>query len=152
MKSNFKHYLRVIFDEPLDKHDVKGIISILKKGLPNICSPTEEGTAVIYRSRKGKHVYDFNFVRNVDEAEAEAILDILSNWTESDYEMEVTTTERYDLPDCDCDQDLDMIKHNRWIQQQVDAGWRYGLVYNESLKTDPKLRPYHDLTPKQKMA
>lgn len=151
MKSNFKHYLRVIFDEPLDKHDVKGIISVLKKGLPNIFSPTEEGTAVIYRSRKGKHIYDFNFVRNVDEAEAEAILDILNNWTESDYEMEVTTTERYDLPDCDCDQDLDMIKHNRWIQQQVDAGWRYGLVYNESLKTDPKLRPYHDLTPKQKM-
>lgn len=152
MKSNFKHYMRVIFDEPLNKHDVKGIISILKQGLPNIFSPTEEGTAVIYRSRNHRHVYDFNFVRNVDEAEAEAILGILNNWTESDYEMEVTTTERYDLPDCDCDQDLDMIKHNRWIQQQVDAGWRYGLVYNESLKTDPKLRPYHDLTPKQKMS
>lgn len=150
MATTFKHYLRVILDEPLDKHDVRGLIGIFKQSLPNIFSPTKEGTAVIYRSRKGKHVYDFNFTRNVDEAEAEAILDILNNWTDADYEMEVTTTERFDLPDCEGDQDLDMIKHNRWIQKQVDDGWRYGLVFNENLKTDPKLRPYHDLTPKQK--
>jgi hypothetical protein len=150
MATTFKHYLRVILDEPLDKHDIKGLIAIFKQSLPNIFSPTKEGTAVIYRSRKGKHVYDFNFARNVDEAEAEAILDMLNSWTDVDYEMEVTTTERYDLPDCEGDQDLDMVKHNRWIQKQVDDGWRYGLVFNETIKTDPKLRPYHDLTPKQK--
>lgn len=150
MKNKFKHYLRIILDEPLNKHDIKGLITVLKRNIANVFNPIEEGAIVIYRNKSSKHIYDFNFNRNVDEEEAEVILQILNEWTDADYEMEVTTNEQYDLPEADGDQDLDMMKHNRWIQKQVDKGWRYGLVFNETLKTDPKLRPYHDLTPKQK--
>jgi hypothetical protein len=150
MKNKFKHYMRIILDDPLNKHDIKGLITVIKKNIANVFNPIEEGAIVIYRIKNAKHIYDFNFNRNVDEEEAEVILQILNEWTDSDYEMEVTTNEKYDLPDSEGDQDLDMMKHNRWIQKQVDAGWRYGLVFNETIKTDPRLRPYQDLTPRLK--
>ena len=65
MKNKFKHYLRIILDEPLNKHDIKGLITVIKKNIANVFNPIEEGAIVIYRIKNAKHIYDFNFNRNV---------------------------------------------------------------------------------------
>ena len=149
-KNSFKYYIRLMMKEEFSKHDIKGIITVLKNAIANIFKPMQDGTAVIYREDGEFHVYDFSLDRAVSEAEAEVILELLEKWTDSDFTMEITTSEKYDLPEGETELDLSATKHNRWVSKQVENGWRYGLQFNENDKTDPKLRPYHELTEKLK--
>ena len=64
--------------------------------------------------------------------------------------LEVTTTEDYFLPENEYEIDMTSMRHNRWMDKKVTEGWRYGLEFNENQKTDPRLRPYHELTDKLK--
>ena len=149
-KNNFKYHLRLALDEELGMHDIKGIITVLEKTIANIFEATEDGTAVIYHTFDNKNMYDFRLNRSVTEAEAEVILGLINEWTEDDYTMEITTSEKYDLPEGEVEADITAMKHNRWLSGRVSEGWRYGLEFNESDKTDPRLRPYHELSEKLK--
>ena len=149
-KNNFKYHLRIALDEELDKHDIKGIVTVLERAIANIFEATEDGTAVIYHKFNDKNMYDFRMNRTVTEAEAEVIFDLLNDWTESDYTMEITTSEKFDLPVGETETDLTAMRHNRWLSERVSVGWRYGLEFNEADKTDPRLRPYHELSEKLK--
>lgn len=150
MKNNFKYHLRLALDEELGTHDIKGIITVLEKTIANIFEATEDGTAVIYHTFDNKNMYDFRLNRSVTEAEAEVILGLINEWTQDDYSMEITTSEKYDLPEGEIEADITAMKHNRWLSERVTEGWRYGLEFNESDKTDPRLRPYHELSEKLK--
>lgn len=149
-KNNFKYHLRLALDEELGTHDIKGIITVLEKTIANIFEATEDGTAVIYHTFDNKNMYDFRLNRSVTEAEAEVILGLINEWTQDDYSMEITTSEKYDLPEGETEADITAMKHNRWLSERVSEGWRYGLEFNESDKTDPRLRPYHELSEKLK--
>lgn len=150
-KNKFRHYLRIKLDEQLEKSDIVGLVTTLRKTIPNIFNPISEGAVVIYGTDAEKHVYDFKMARNVTEAEAEIVIELIEEWTDSDYVVEITTSESYVLPDDgEQEHDITAMKHNRWVQEQVNKGWRYGLEFNESEKTSPKLRPYHELTDKIK--
>lgn len=152
-KSNFKYHIRLKMTKELDKTDVRGIIIVLKKAIVNIFQPLEDGTAVIYHMGNEAmydHIYDFRLNRGVSEAEAEVILGLITDWTDDDFILEITTTEDYLLPEDETEVDLTAMKHNRWMSEKVDNGWRYGLQFNEEEKTDPRLRPYQELTNKLK--
>ena len=149
-KNNFKYHLRLALDEELGTHDIKGIITVLEKTIANIFEATEDGTAVIYHTFDNKNMYDFRLNRSVTEAEAEVILGLINEWTQDDYSMEITTSEKYDLPEGEIEADITAMKHNRWLSERVSEGWRYGLEFNETDKTDPRLRPYHELSEKLK--
>ena len=149
-KNNFKYHLRLALDEELGTHDIKGIITVLEKTIANIFEATEDGTAVIYHTFDNKNMYDFRLNRSVTEAEAEVILGLINEWTEDEYTMEITTSEKYDLPEGEIEADITAMKHNRWLSERVSEGWRYGLEFNETDKTDPRLRPYHELSEKLK--
>lgn len=148
--NNFKYHLRLALDEELGTHDITGIITVLEKTIANIFEATQEGTAVIYHTFNDKNMYDFRLNRSVTEAEAEVILGLLNEWTEDDYTMEITTSEKYDIPEGETDIDISAMKHNRWLSERVSEGWRYGLQFNTEDKTDPRLRPYHELSEKLK--
>jgi hypothetical protein len=149
-KNNFKYHFRIAVAEELEKHDIHGIVTVLEKAIANIFEASEDGTAVIYHKFDDRHLYDFRMNRSVTEAEAEVILGLLNEWTDLDYTMEITTSEKYDLPEGEYETDLTSMKHNKWIAEQVNQGWRYGLEYSEEEKTDPRLRPYHELSEKLK--
>ena len=152
-KSNFKYHIRLKMTDELAKTDISGIINVLKKTIANIFQPLEDGTAVIYHmgnEAMNSHIYDFRLNRSVSEAEAEVILGLITDWTEDDFIMEVTTSEDYDIPGNDTEIDITSVKHNRWIDEQLNNGWRYGLEFSKESKTDPRLQPYHQLTDKLK--
>ena len=149
-KNSFKHHIRLYVHEELDNQDIRGIITVLEKAIANIFEATEDGTAVIYHKFNDKDVYDFRMNRAVTEAEADVIFDLLNEWTTRDYEMEITTSEKFDLPEGETEIDLSAMRHNRWLSERVSEGWRYGLEFNEDAKTDPRLRPYHELSEKLK--
>ena len=84
-KSNFKYHIRLKMTEELPKTDVRGLITVLKKAVVNIFQPLEDGTAVIYHlgnEAMYEHIYDFRLNRCVDEAEAEVILGLITDWTD----------------------------------------------------------------------
>ena len=152
-KSNFKYHIRLKMANELEKSDVRGIIVVLKKTIVNIFQPLEDGTAVIYHlgdEALYEHIYDFRLNRGVSETEAEVILGLITDWTDEDFIMEITTTEDYLLPEGETEVDLTAMKHNRWIDEKLSEGWRYGLEFSEESKTDPRLQPYHQLTNKLK--
>ena len=149
-KSNFKYHIRLRMLEELDKGDIRGVITVLKSTIAGIFQPLEDGTAVIYHLRDEEHVYDFRLNRGVTEEEAEVILDLITDWTEADFVMEITTSKDYDIPEGETEINLTAMKHNRWISNKVSDGWRYGLQYDKTALTDPRLRPYHELTDKLK--
>ena len=98
-KNNFKYHIRLMMKEEWNKHDIKGVITVLRKAVANIFEPTEDGTAVVYPMKDDFHVYDFRMNRSVTEAEAEVILKLLQDWTSEDFTMEITTSEKYDIPE-----------------------------------------------------
>ena len=150
-KSNFKYHIRLKMTDELQKTDISGIINVLKKTIVNIFQPLEDGTAVIYHMGDeaiNPHIYDFRLNRSVSEAEAEVILGLITDWTDDDFIMEITTSENYDIPNDETEIDLSSMKHNRWIDDKVSDGWRYGLNFDKDDKVDPRLQPYHQLTDK----
>jgi len=149
-KSNFKYHIRLLMAEELDRSDISGVITVLKNAIVGIFQPLEDGTAVIYHLFNDKHVYDFRLNRGVTEEEAEVILELITDWTDNDFVMEITTSKNYDIPDGEHEINLTAMKHNRWISNKVSDGWRYGLQYDKTALTDPRLRPYHELTDKLK--
>ncbi len=152
-KSNFKYHIRLKMTDELLKTDISGIINVLKKTIVNIFQPLEDGTAVIYHMGDeaiNPHIYDFRLNRSVSEAEAEVILGLITDWTDDDFIMEITTSENYDIPNDETEIDLSSMKHNRWIDDKVSDGWRYGLEFSKEKKIDPRLQPYHQLTDKLK--
>jgi hypothetical protein len=152
-KSNFKYHIRLKMTEELPKTDISGVIQVLKKAIVNIFQPLEDGTAVIYHlgdDAMYQHIYDFRLNRSVSEAEAEVVLGLITDWTDDDFIMEITTSENYDIPDGETEIDLSSMKHNRWIDEKLSKGWRYGLEFSKESKTDPRLQPYHQLTDKLK--
>ena len=144
--AQFKHHIRLSMKEEWNKHDIKGVITVLDKAIANIFEPREDGTAVVYHMLDDFHVYDFRMNRAVTEAEAEVVLQLLQKWTDQDFTMEITTSEKFDIPEAETEIDLSSMRHNRWVSSRVEEGWRYGLQFNQNDKTDPRLRPYHELT------
>ena len=65
--------------EEWNKHDIKGVITVLKKAVVNIFASTEDGTALVYHLWNDSQVYDFRLYRAVTEAEAEVILKLLQS-------------------------------------------------------------------------
>ena len=84
------------------------------------------------------------------QKQRQKILKLLEGWTDKDFTMEITTSEKYDIPEGETELDLTARNHNRWVSGKVAEGWRYGLVFNEQEKTDPRLKPWHELTEKLK--
>jgi len=147
-KKNFKHHIRIQLNEELDKHDITGILMVLEKSIPNIFDVDKK--EVHYHTEDSKHLYDFRIERSLTEAEGEAILHVVEKWTSNDFLLEITTIEDYFLPENEYEIDMTSMRHNRWINEKVTEGWRYGLEFSEDQKTDPRLRPYHELTDKLK--
>ena len=98
----------------------------------------------------------------------EKIVDLWGQIYPKDFQIE-TSSEYDDEFDIDIDNDVlqhiqhaaNKFFHNRWVEDQIDGGWRYGLELNRGDLTDPRLRnwdslaePYRtnlDLTPQQVM-
>lgn len=105
---------------------------------------------------------------NVDDVEL--IVKIFTEICENDFAIEASVDGYYEDDEVEIDNDVleyaeklaNQQLHARWIDTQILEGWRYGLRFNKSEKTDPRLRDWHSLhesyrtrismTPKQALA
>ena len=145
--------LKIISKNTLSVNDIKTIIKVINDstGRTTIETSKEKPLAKKYNVDGGYTVYAFGFNSAVSGEEADSLIGGLYNTLEFDFVAEINS----DIVDYEEDiddniEEKDSVKHSRWVQEQMDEGWSYGLEFDESNKKNPYIRPYHQLTKSQK--
>lgn len=104
------------------------------------------------------YVYTIGLARNLQPREAEFIVASWSQRYDGDFEIEISHLYNHEVDQqrpIEVDMDDETLKevaanaakmlHNRWVDEKIASGWRYGLKLNESDKTHPALRDWDSL-------
>lgn len=126
----------------------------------NIIMGDDETNSFILASQADEFLYIIPLVRHLTEVEAERIVEGYMGVSEHDFQIETSNVYRANadfghpfetdyqiaveaknvLKDAYARQ-----KHNAWIQEKTNEGFRYGLNYSLKEKTHPAMRPWDDL-------
>lgn len=147
--------------EPLTSEQVqKWYYTIEMLGPDNIMAGDDDNTSLMLGMQSAQYLYIIPLVRHLTSNEAERIVEGYMRVTEHDFEIETSNVYRADADfghpfemDLNIDtearnileQNLARQEHNRWIQDKMNNGWRYGLSLNLTEKTHPAMRPWDDL-------
>lgn len=103
-----------------------------------------------------RHVYSLPLTRALTTGEVETIARALADALDTNFDLEATEVGFAEPPpaanvEIDQDQYVDLCaawaksKHEMWMQERLDAGWRYGPTVSLSDRTHPLLRPWMEL-------
>ncbi len=157
-------YIKLITNEQLSKEDLRAWYDLLKDYAPSGILTTIQSTdqhgqirsvCVVAKKENGKYEYTAPLVRNLNDKEGEEILQHMD--FPFDFNMEISSnvpTRFYtdiNIPE-DKFQTLCSTwarqKHEAWVKDRLDSGWRYGTTISVQNKTHPLLRPWHELPEK----
>ena len=107
--------------------------------------------------------YIIPLTRNVTQKEGKKIVDEWADYFPNDFEITSSSNavspidfDQFDVVDVDEYYEREYQKtteeavHNKWVLEQIENGWRFGVSYNKDSKISPFIKPWHDLTNKQK--
>ena len=109
-------------------------------------------------SRKNKeklYEYKWELYRPVHSTKVERLIRFLQDLnyekfairaTEDNRFLDLIPNEKYDL----ISDSLGREQHNRWMNDKIQDGWRYGINFSLKNKMHPLLRPWYDLTDEEK--
>ena len=100
------------------------------RGFPRLDPETMDGVIMMWCEICGA---DFDVQCSVDPAPAACYRD-----GECGLEMDAGAMEAISA-------EASTFRHNRWVDGQIAAGWRFGMAFDEKAKTDPNLRDWHSL-------
>lgn len=134
----------------IDKSNIIKIAKKIRKHFGEHVLPKDQGIAT-YRFSKDLHRYEFIFHSDITETDSEKLASIFYYVIPHDFELEIdidipeehlTEVEEYE-------ELSESTKHELWMQCKISEGWRYGMCFSSTDKTDPCLRPFYQLTSKQ---
>jgi len=161
-----KHYIRLLTDRELtdDEMDIwfNSVIKFSPPGVPIYDQDDEfevEEDEVV-GDESLPYVYLVYLTRDLQPSEAEFIVSAWDVRYSGDFEIETSNLYRADA-DLQNPLELNMdsevyenirataakFMHNRWVEQQTQSGWRYGLRLSEKNRTHPALRNWDSLEP-----
>jgi len=148
-------------NQPLTSEQAKKwYYTIEMLGPDNIIMGDDDTNTLMLGLQGTEYVYILPLVRHLTEDEAERIVEGYMRVTEHDFEIETSNVYRanadfshpfeYDIQiEEDARQTLyDAMSrqhHNRWIQEMMEKGYRFGLNLDALNKTHPAMRPWDDL-------
>lgn len=150
--------LRLISKEQLSKSDLKTVIKVINDSASNVdlddkvvTVSKEKPMAKRYSVDGGYNAYIIELDRAITGDEADSIIGGLYNVLAFDFVAELNS----DVDECEedyeeCIEEKDSVQHSKWMQEQLEEGWSYGMEFDEDQKRSPYLRPYHQLTDNQK--
>ena len=150
--------LRLISKEQLSKSDLKTVIKVINDSARNVdlddnvvTVTKDKPMAKRYSVDGGYNAYLIELDRAITGDEADSIIGGLYNVLSFDFVVEINS----EVDDCEddyeeCVEEKESVQHSKWMQEQLQEGWSYGLEYDEDAKRSPFLRPYHQLTDSQK--
>lgn len=163
------HYVRLKTLKELDKKDVKNWFNAVRDAAPegtlSSVPLVQEGhgpkqVQLIHNTfKEGSHTYDIPLTRDLTEREIAEIVELFSSYYENGNFLVEGSSETV-MPEEDVEysslelsedayerlcQKLAKTQHQRWYEEKVDQGWRYGLKESKKDKTHPMLRPWQEL-------
>ena len=162
--------ISLVVPEELEGKDIKEFLTIVRDNGPvGILNPyakiysngNKANIFILHSVTDAGYKYQIPLKRNLTGTELESIVNEWVKDFEGDFDIEASSPvlRMQDLEmfqEVDIDDDYKMIafnvesniKHQRWMDNQVDEGWRYGMKYNSESKTSPLLRPWEQLAEK----
>lgn len=168
--TDIQHYLAITVHDKLSDENRKLFYQIVKRNLPDGVLTTlqirrpEKGlknVSMVTEQLEDKICYKIVLSRDLTEREIQPIFEQLAEELEADINFEIDgsanvvtsptgfdTSSYYDLSDYKKKTVAEKVAkymHQRWMQERVDQGWRYGVEQNNQDKTHPMLRGWDDL-------
>lgn len=155
-----RHYIRLLTDVDLNDEQQHIWYGIVERFIDN---PAPENFIDQFNAQReeleGDEEFPYVFVVYLPaSAEPKKVENIVNVWGKiypRDFEIE--TSADYDCEDGSCEVEIDdamheeiigranKFLHNRWVEDQLHEGWRYGLKLNRAQRVDPKLRDWDSL-------
>jgi hypothetical protein len=158
-----EHYMRLLTDVELNDAQKQAWYRVVEKLLSAeyVTQPTNFlDTLTSQRDElEGDDEFPFVYVvylnDDVDAALAENIVMLWDRLYPRNYEIESSAEYDSDCDDCDIEIDDAMheeiqrsaskFMHNRWVESQINEGWRFGISKSATDKTSPNLRDWDSL-------
>ena len=152
-------YIKLITSEPLDKITAKQWADIVAEYAPH---DVEVDRKIIDKKtgnmKSPQYHHEVTLSRELKSYEAEFIVAAWEYVYDGDFEIE-TSVDYHSIPtqsnDVEYSVDEDVMKniteqinrilHNRWLDEKISSGWRYGLYLNLQEKTHPALQNWDNL-------
>lgn len=159
-----EHYIRLMTDVELSHKQKNVWYKVVNKFLGVEYAPTAENYINNLISNRdeleGDDDYPYVYAVYLNEilpvSRAEMIVMAWDHIYPRDFQIE--SSAEYDPEGCeDCEFEIDdamyeeiqkrasKFLHNRWVEHQIQEGWRFGLKTNHKEKTTPKLRDWDSL-------
>ena len=157
-------FIQLSVKEPLDKLQKAAWMASVKATAPSgvvatVQTVNDKGSlksvCMVYKEGKNRHVYQIPLTRNLAPDEVEKIVDDFAARVDIDFDietsesrMELSTRKGISLNDArhiELCIALAKSRHEKWIKDHLDSGWRFGLKVDTKEKTHPLLRPWDQL-------
>lgn len=165
MNQSLERYIGLSVTEQLDKAGIKSWLKSVTDFAPggivtNVQMIDDDGKphciAVVKREAATRFLYLVPLTRDMSEGEIQKIVDGYSTeHPEEDFEIStsavfmkpedgktISVAQAEHLSLCMA---LAKSKHEEWVKERTDAGWRFGTMFNAKEKTHPLIRPWDQL-------
>ena len=162
--------ITLVVDEELSNEEIKGFLTLVRDNGPeSIINPytktgpdgTKANIFIVHSVSDDGYRYQVPLKRNLTGGELEVIVKEWVDIFEGDFDIEASSPvlRMQDLSmfqEVEIDEDYEKIalnvehnmKHQRWMDNQVSEGWRYGMKHNVGEKISPLMRPWEQLSEK----
>jgi RyR domain len=164
-------FIKLLTDQPLEKSVVRAWFNCVSENAPSGIvnsvtvqddDQTRHVVRLIHRTTAEKHAYLIPLTRDLNPSEIDHIAEqFAENQKALDFDIETDETrlraKDQDTIPLDATKHLALClalakqKHEIWLRERNDAGWRYGVVFNQHEKTHPLLRPWDQLPERYKL-
>ena len=151
--------------EPLDKAQKIAWMAAVKDNAPSgtiatIQTTDDQGAlksvCMVHKEGKKKNAYQIPLTRDLAPDEVQKIVDVFSEKSDLewwDIETNETIIQAKERAGIDVDDERHLAictamakkRHDQWMKDRLDNGWRYGVSFNNEEKTHPLLRPWEQL-------
>lgn len=164
----FQHHIQLRTPEQLGSEDALNWYKVVEQfGPENVIYNRQKGdhfVALEYgvdETSEFPHVYIVTLTRDMTAEEAQFVVQAWDYLYDGDCDIELSSNFDAGLLAQDIDNNIISIdeevkqqaitemkkwRHNRWYQQKIAEGWRYGGYFNSREKTHPALRDWDQLS------
>jgi len=158
-------YIKLSVAAPLDKGTARSWLACVRANAPSgtvatvqIVDPggASRAVAMVHRESEDRHAYLIPLTRDLSDEETRVIVEAFAT-EHPDLDFDVETNETVLVPrdrqaiQLDADRHLALCmalakqRHEDWVRERTDAGWRYGPTFSLRDRTHPLLRPWDQI-------
>ena len=140
-------WIRITTTEEIDKRTVRLFSAAVTKIMGNQLTENISECSLFEYQDKRNNCLEFGLPKDLTDNQTEQVMEILERVLPYDFQVEASGVEPAINNDMlkEISETAAKLAHNKWMQKQVDEGWRYGTKYSLNEKTNPLIQPWYQL-------